>query len=76
MSGSCMTNIGHFHAAGKVLKDKSDAVANRALRLRIAPPTKSWARGYFVSIVGVDEAMVRAYIRNQDDEDEGYDQMK
>ena len=35
-----------------------------------------WARGYFVSTVGLDEAMVRAYIRNQEIEDERYDQMK
>ncbi|MBB4730439.1 IS200/IS605 family transposase [Xanthomonas arboricola] len=35
-----------------------------------------WARGYFVSTVGLDEAMVRAYIRNQEQEDERYDQMK
>ena len=35
-----------------------------------------WARGYFFSTVGLDEAMVRAYIRNQEDEDERYDQMK
>ena len=35
-----------------------------------------WARGYFVSTVGLDEAMVRAYIRNQKTEDERYDQMK
>ena len=35
-----------------------------------------WARGYFVSTVGLDEHMVRAYIRNQEDEDERYDQMK
>ena len=34
------------------------------------------ARGYFVSTVGLDEAMVRAYIRNQEDEDERYDQLK
>jgi putative transposase len=34
------------------------------------------ARGYFVSTVGLDEAMVRAYIRNQEKEDERYDQMK
>jgi putative transposase len=34
-----------------------------------------WARGYFVSTVGLDEMMVRAYIRNQEDEDERYDQM-
>ena len=31
---------------------------------------------YFVSTVGLDEEMVRAYIRNQEDEDERYDQMK
>jgi putative transposase len=35
-----------------------------------------WARGYFVSTVGLDEAMVRAYIRNQEKEDDRYDQMK
>jgi putative transposase len=35
-----------------------------------------WARGYFVSTVGLDEEMVRAYIRNQEREDERYDQMK
>jgi len=35
-----------------------------------------WARGYFVSTVGWDEAMVRAYIRNQEQADGRYDQMK
>ncbi len=35
-----------------------------------------WARGYFVSTVGLGEEMVRAYIRNQEQEDERYDQMK
>ena len=35
-----------------------------------------WARGYFVSTVGLDENMVRAYIRHQEGEDERYDQMK
>jgi hypothetical protein len=30
----------------------------------------------FNSTVGLDEAMVRAYIRNQEEEDEHYDQMK
>jgi putative transposase len=34
-----------------------------------------WARGYFVSTVGLDEATVRAYIRKQEREDERYDQM-
>lgn len=32
-----------------------------------------WERGYFVSTVGLDEAIVRAYIRNQETEDERYD---
>jgi putative transposase len=35
-----------------------------------------WARGYFVSTVGLDEEMVRTYIRNQEQEDERFDQMK
>ena len=35
-----------------------------------------WARGYFVSTVGLEEAMVRAYIRSQEVEDERYEQMK
>ena len=35
-----------------------------------------WARGYFVSTVGRDEAMIREYIRNQEKEDERLDQLK
>mgnify|MGYP000019256290 CR=1 FL=1 len=35
-----------------------------------------WARGYFVSTVGLDEEMVRAYIRHQESEDERYEQLK
>jgi len=35
-----------------------------------------WARGYFVSTVGLDEDAVRAYIRNQEKEDAHYDQLK
>jgi aconitate hydratase 2 / 2-methylisocitrate dehydratase len=34
--GSCMTNIGHFRAASKLLEGKSDI----PVRLWIAPPTK------------------------------------
>ena len=34
--GSCMTNIGHFRAAGKILENESDLPA----RLWIAPPTR------------------------------------
>jgi len=50
--GSCMTNIGHFRAAGKVLEGQSDI----PVRLWIAPPTKMDAmilneEGYY-SILG------------------------
>ena len=34
-----------------------------------------WARGYFVSTVGRDEAVIREYIRNQEKEDERLDQL-
>ena len=35
-----------------------------------------WARGYFVSTVGRDEERIRAYIRNQEQEDQRLDQMR
>ena len=35
-----------------------------------------WARGYFVSTVGRDEAAIREYIRNQEQEDRRQDQLK
>jgi len=37
---------------------------------------KFWARGYFVSTVGRDEEMIRAYIRNQEMADKQLDQMQ
>ena len=49
--GSCMTNIGHFRAAAKVLEGKSDIPT----RLWIAPPTKMDAlilteEGYYATL--------------------------
>jgi putative transposase len=35
-----------------------------------------WARGYFVSTVGRDEAIIREYIRNQEKVDERLEQQK
>ena len=35
-----------------------------------------WARGYFVSTVGRDEAVVREYIKNQEAEDRRLEQLK
>ncbi len=34
-----------------------------------------WARGYFVSTVGADEEVVRAYIKNQEKEDRRIEQL-
>ena len=34
-----------------------------------------WARGYFVSTVGRDEATIREYIRHQEQEDKRLDQL-
>ena len=34
-----------------------------------------WARGYFVSTVGRDEAVIREYIQNQEKEDKRLDQI-
>ena len=35
-----------------------------------------WARGYFVSTVGADEEVVRAYIREQEQEDQRVEQLQ
>jgi putative transposase len=35
-----------------------------------------WARGHYVSTAGLDEEMVREYIRKQEDEDKKLDQLK
>jgi len=35
-----------------------------------------WARGYFVSTVGRDEAVIRSYIQRQEAEDQRLDQLK
>src|SRR5690554_5552043 len=60
------------------LKGKSAiAVARRfGGRTRNFTGQSFWARGYFVSTVGLDEEMVRKYIRNQEKEDERYDQIR
>lgn len=36
---------------------------------------KFWARGYFASTVGIDEYVVREYIRHQEQEDKRYEQL-
>ena len=34
-----------------------------------------WARGFFVNTVGRDEEAIRAYVRNQEKEDQRLEQM-
>ena len=34
-----------------------------------------WARGYFVSTIGLDEGMIRNYIKNQEKEDKRIEQL-
>ena len=55
--GSCMTNIGHFRAAGKLLKAHADG-AQLPTRLWVAPPTKMdeaqlTAEGYYATFGAV-----------------------
>ena len=35
-----------------------------------------WARGYYVSTVGIDEAVIRQYIQHQEVEDQRLDQLR
>jgi len=35
-----------------------------------------WARGYCVSTVGLDEETIREYIRNQEEQDKRFDQLR
>ncbi len=35
-----------------------------------------WARGYFASTIGVEDEVIREYIRNQEDEDNRSDQLR
>ena len=37
---------------------------------------KFWARGYYVSTVGKDEQVIKAYIKNQEAEDQKLDQLR
>ncbi|MFT3792675.1 MAG: IS200/IS605 family transposase [Rudaea sp.] len=60
------------------LKGKSAITIARQFggRTRNFTGEEFWARGYYVSTVGLDEARVRAYIRNQEEADARQDQMK
>jgi putative transposase len=65
------------HVVGYIKGKRAIHIARKfAGRRRNFTGENFWARGYFVSTVVLDENMVRAHIRNQEQEDERYDQMK
>lgn len=57
------------------LKGKSAIQAHHVFgkRRRVIAQKSFWARGYFVSTVGIDEDTIRAYVKNQSDQDRLYD---
>ena len=64
------------HVVGFIKGKSAIAIARQLGIGRNFTGESFWARGYFVSTVGLDEEMVRAYIRDQEKEDERYDQLK
>ena len=64
------------HVVGFIKGKSAIAIARQFGRKRNFTEESFWARGYFVSTVGLDEEMVRAYIREQEKEDERYDHLK
>ena len=67
-----------FGAVPATIKGKSAIQIARKFgsRQRNFTGENFWVRGYFVSTVGLDEEVVRAYIRNQEAEDARYEQMR
>lgn len=68
------------HAVSKIvgfLKGKSSIwiAQNIAGRQRNFLGAKFWARGYFISTIGLDEAIVQQYIINQSSEDRRLDNL-
>ena len=64
------------HMVGFIKGKSAIAIARQLGRRKNFTGESFWARGYFVSTVGLNEEMVRAYIRDQEKEDERYDQLK
>jgi putative transposase len=62
----------------RYLKGKSSIwiAQNVERKLRNFLGHKFWARGYFVSTVGRNEEMIRAYIRNQEIADKELDRLQ
>jgi putative transposase len=67
----CVANIVGF------IKGKSSiwVAQNISQKARNFVGHKFWARGYYVSTVGIDEKIIRSYIQNQESEDKRLDQL-
>ena len=50
-------------------KSASELMSFGTRRSRMVRGRHFWARGYFVSTIGLDEQMIRRYIKDQEDED-------
>ena len=64
------------HVVGFIKGKSAIAIARQLGRGRNFLGESFWARGYLVSTVGLDKEVVRAYIRDQEKEDERYYQLK
>ena len=65
------------HVVGYIKGKSAIGIARRfAGKTRNFTGENFWARGYFVSTVGLDEATVREYIKHQEGEDERFEQLK
>ncbi len=65
------------HVVGYIKGKSAIAIARRFKgKQRNFNGENFWARGYFVSTVGLDEEVVREYIRHQEENDKRRDQMQ
>ena len=67
-----------FRGGGDRLHERKEFDLDRAERRAQGAQfhrAQVWARGYFVSTVGRDEEMIRAYIKNQEMQDRELDQL-
>jgi putative transposase len=69
----CLSIPPKYSVAGVIglLKGKSasEVMSFGTRRSRMVRGRRFWARGYFVSTVGLDEKTIRQYIREQEEED-------
>ena len=76
---TCISILPKYAVSNAVgfIKGKSAMAIARTFgkRVRNFRGENFWARGFFVSTVGLDEAVVREYIRTQEERDKYFEQM-